>query len=175
MPQNDTSAQFGKAFTWLAWLLALGLLAFVFQDLLESQNNPNENPSYSLSEQGLAEVTLQQNKHGHYVSNGTINQQQVTFLLDTGATEVSIPVNVAEQLNLPRMGGYRVETANGSVLVQQTQLDELSIGNIFLYNVRANINPGMRGKEILLGMSALKKVEFQQTGNQLILRERNAS
>jgi len=175
MPQNDASSQFGKIFTWLAWLLAIGLLVFVFQDVLDSQNNPNENPSYSLNQQGLAEVILQQNKQGHYVSNGTINQQQVTFLLDTGATEVSIPENIAEQLQLPRMGGYRVETANGSVLVQQTQIDELSIGNIFLYNVRANINPGMRGNEILLGMSALKKIEFQQTGNQLILREQNAS
>lgn len=172
MPQNDVSSQFGKVFTWLAWLLALGLLAFVFQDLLDGQNNPNENPTYSLNQQGLAEVILQQNRHGHYVSNGTINQQPVTFLLDTGATEVSIPEDIAEQLNLAHMGGYRVETANGSVLVQQTQIDELSIGNIFLYNVRANINPGMRGNEILLGMSALKEIEFQQKGKQLILHER---
>ena len=173
MPQNDSTSQFGKVFTWLAWLLGIGLLAFVFQDYLDSQNNPNENPTYSLNQQGLAEVILQQNRQGHYLSDGMINDQQVTFLLDTGATEVSIPEGVANKLNLPRNGGYRVETANGSVAVQQTQIDTLKIGNIFLYNVRANINPGMRGKEILLGMSALKKIEFQQKGKQLILHERS--
>ena len=174
MQQNDTSSQFGRLFTWIAWLLGLGLLAFVFQDVLDTQNNPNENPQYHLNKQGLAEVVLQQNRHGHYVANGKINDQEVTFLLDTGATEVSIPENIASQLNLPRYDRYQVATANGSVTVQQTQIDQLNIGNLFLYNIRANINPGMRGNEILLGMSALKKVEFQQTGKQLILRERHA-
>ena len=174
MQQNNSTTQFGRIFTWIAWLLVLGLLAFVFQDLLETQNNPNEHPQYSRNKQGDAEVILQQNRHGHYVVNGTINQQKVTFLLDTGATEVSIPEQLAQQLNLPRFGRYQVSTANGTITVQQTTIDELSIGNIFLYNVRANINPGMRDNEILLGMSALKKLEFQQTGKQLILRERHA-
>ncbi|MBL4909544.1 MAG: TIGR02281 family clan AA aspartic protease [Alteromonadaceae bacterium] len=174
MPQNDTSSQFGKFFIWIAWLLALGLLAFVFQDLLETQNNPNERPQYSLNKQGLAEVILKQNRHGHYVTTGTINEQKVTFLLDTGATEVSIPQRLAQQLNLSSYGRYQVTTANGKVTVQQTRIDELSIGNIFLYNIRANINPGMHGDEILLGMSALKKLEFQQTGKRLILREQHA-
>ncbi|PCI62954.1 MAG: TIGR02281 family clan AA aspartic protease [Gammaproteobacteria bacterium] len=174
MQQDNSTTQFGRVFIWLAWLLALGLLAFVFQDLLETQNNPNTNPQSALNQQGLAEVTLQQNRYGHYVTTGTINEQMVTFLLDTGATEVSIPENLAQQLKLPRYGNYQVTTANGQVTVQQTKIDQLSIGNIFLYNIRANINPGMQGKEILLGMSALKKLEFQQTGKQLILRERHA-
>jgi aspartyl protease family protein len=171
MPQNDTNLQFGKFFTWIAWLLALALLAFAFQDLLDTQNNPNQNPQYSLNQQGLAEVVLKQNRQGHYLSKGKINEQEVVFLVDTGATEVSVPAHIAAQLNLPSYGKYRVQTANGSVIVQQTNLDQLSIGNIFLYNVRANINPGMRDDEILLGMSALRKVAFEQSGKQLILRE----
>jgi aspartyl protease family protein len=47
----------------------------------------------------------------------------------------------------------------------------LSLGNIFLYNVAAHINPAMKSDQILLGMSALKQVDFYQTGKQLILRE----
>ncbi len=171
MQQDNAVTQFGKIFTWVAWLLAIVLLAFVFQNLLDQQENPNQNPEYSLNKQGLAEVILKQNRQGHYLTQGTINNNSVTFLLDTGATEVSIPARIAEQLNLPSFGSYPVTTANGSITVYQTKLDQLSIGNIFLYNVRANINPGMHGKEILLGMSALKKISFQQTGKQLILRE----
>jgi aspartyl protease family protein len=64
-----------------------------------------------------------------------------------------------------------VQTANGRVKVYSTVLEQLSIGNIFLYNVAANINPAMKSNEILLGMSALKRVDFSQTGKQLILRE----
>jgi aspartyl protease family protein len=48
---------------------------------------------------------------------------------------------------------------------------KISIGNIFLYNVAAHINPAMKSDAILLGMSALKEVEFSQKGKQLTLRE----
>ncbi|WP_286233456.1 retropepsin-like aspartic protease family protein [Thalassotalea sediminis] len=163
---------FAKYFVWLAWIIALALLVFFFQDILDKQWNPNTSPEYRLSNSGKAEVILKQNKAGHYVVEGTINGQQVTFLLDTGATNVSIPSHIAQALQLQSFGSHLAQTANGNVRVYDTKLDELSIGNLFLYNVRASINPGMKSDEILLGMSALKKVEFTQTGTQLTLKER---
>ncbi len=174
MPQPSPTNQLGKAFTWIAWLLALAILSFVFQDALEEQFNPNQNPQYQVNEQGLNEVILKQNRQGHYLTTGSINGINVTFLLDTGATQVSIPAHLAEQLNLPQYGSFRVQTANGSTLVYRTKIDELRIGNILLYNIDANINPSMQTNEILLGMSALRKLDFQQTGKQLILREKHA-
>ena len=39
----------------------------------------------------------------------------VTFLLDTGATQVSIPAHIADKLSLSGQGSYRVQTANGNV------------------------------------------------------------
>lgn len=170
MNENETTP-FAKSFVWVAWLLALGLLAFVFQDVLNSQYNPNQDPEISLQQNGKAQVKLNQNRQGHYVTNGAINATEVTFLLDTGATNVSIPAHIAEQLSLKAEGQQRVNTANGTITVYRTTLNELRIGNIFLYNVSANINPKMKSNEILLGMSALKRVEFRQTGKQLILRE----
>ena len=157
MTEVDATNKMGRYFVWLAWLIALAILVFVFQDIIDEQNNPNTNPEYALSAQGKAEVYLKQNRYGHYVARGEINEHPVTFLLDTGATEVSIPAGVAKQLNLPSFGSYPVQTANGTVKVYQTKIELLSIGNIFLYNVRAHINPAMQGDEILLGMSALKE------------------
>ncbi|MGB1263957.1 MAG: retropepsin-like aspartic protease family protein, partial [Cognaticolwellia sp.] len=171
MTKNDSSTAFGKSFVWIAWLLGIALLVFVFQDLLDQQYNPNQEPSVSLHSNGQAQVSLQQNRQGHYITSGAINGTQVTFLLDTGATQVSIPAHIAKKLSLPAGQPYRVQTANGSITVYQTQLNELRIGNIYLYNVAAHINPSMGSDEILLGMSALKRVEFRQTGKQLILRE----
>ena len=171
MTDNDTSTSFGKGFTWVAWIIAIALLVFIFQDLLEQQYNPNQEPTLALQANGKAEVMLQQNRQGHYVTSGAINGTQVTFLLDTGATQVSIPAHIAENLALQAGASYRVQTANGTITVYQTQLNELRIGNIYLYNVAAHINPSMTADEILLGMSALKRVEFSQTGKQLILRE----
>lgn len=171
MSKNDVTTSFGKSFVWIAWVIGLALLVFVFQDLLDDQYNPNQDPKLSLQSNGQAQVTLQQNRQGHYLTNGAINGEKVTFLLDTGATQVSIPAHIAEKLSLQAGGKSRVQTANGSITVYQTQINELRIGNIYLYNVAAHINPSMNANEILLGMSALKRVEFRQTGKQLILRE----
>ncbi len=172
MKDNDETAALGKYFVWIAWIIAIVILVYIFQDFLDKQWNPNSQPNYYLSETGKAEVHLKQNRHGHYVTTGTINEEPVVFLLDTGATNVSIPAHIAEQLGLESYGSHYAQTANGSVRVYQTKLAQLSIGNLFLTNISANINPGMKTNEILLGMSALKKVEFSQSGNQLTLRER---
>lgn len=170
--QGPPDIKIAKYFVWLAWMVAIALLVFFFQDVLDKQWNPNQQPQSSLSRQGKAQVVLQQNRQGHYVTHGTINGQSVVFLLDTGATNVSIPVHIAESLNLQSFGSHIAQTANGNVKVFQTRLNELGIGNLYLYDIDASINPGMKSNEILLGMSALKKVEFTQSGKQLILRER---
>ena len=171
MTEDDPTNKMAKIFVWLAWIVALFLLMFFFQGSLDKQFNPNSQPEMRLTEQGKAEVVLAQNRQGHYVARGTINDMSVTFLLDTGATQVSIPAHIADKLNLSGQGNYQVQTANGSVTVYKTTLDQLSIGNILLYNVAAHINPAMKTDEILLGMSALKQVDFHQTGKQLILRD----
>lgn len=171
MAKNNATADFGKGFVWVAWVIGIALLVFIFQDLLDKQYNPNQDPKLSMQANGKAAVTLAQNRQGHYLTNGAINGREVTFLLDTGATQVSIPAHVAENLALQAQGQQRVQTANGIITVFTTQINELRIGNIYLYDIAANINPSMAANEILLGMSALKKVEFSQIGKQLILRE----
>jgi aspartyl protease family protein len=171
MTEDDPTNKIGKLFVWLAWIMAIALLMFVFEDELYKQYNPNSQPQVSLNSSGQAEVILKQNRQGHYVTNGNINETSVTFLLDTGATQVSIPAHIADKLQLKSYGSYPVQTANGRVTVYKTKIDQLSIGNIFLYNVAAHINPAMKSDGILLGMSALKQLDFQQTGKQLILRE----
>jgi len=171
MTEIDSTNKMGKIFIWLAWIFALALLVFFFQDVLDKQWDPNKDPQISLSSQGKAEVKLQQNRQGHYVVHGEINEMPVVFLLDTGATQVSIPAHIAEELQLTGSRESRVNTANGTTTVYQTKLQQLSIGNIYLYDVSAHINPSMQSNQILLGMSALKRVEFSQVGKQLILRE----
>ena len=171
MTEDDPTNKIGKAFVWLAWIMAIALLMYFFQGVLDKQYNPNSRPEVSLNSSGQAEVVFKQNKQGHYVTLGSINESSVTFLLDTGATQVSIPAHIAEKLQLESFGSYPVQTANGKVTVYKTRIDQLSIGNIFLYNVAAHINPAMKSDDILLGMSALKEVEFSQTGKQLTLRE----
>lgn len=153
----------------LAWIMGLILVGLLFEDTLTAQFNPNEQPD-SRIENGKPVVVLKRNRMGHYVATGKINGQAVVFLVDTGATNVSIPENVARDLGLQRGAPGRSLTANGTVTVYRTQIPTLELGNIKLNNVTGNINPGMQGPEILLGMSVLKQLEFTQRADTLTLK-----
>jgi aspartyl protease family protein len=105
------------------------------------------------------------------VSSGQINGVPVTFLLDTGATDVAIPSSVAREASLEPGFATLASTANGVITVYSTEVDELTLGNIYLHNIAASITPSLGGDTILLGMSALKQVEFTQRGSTLTLRQ----
>lgn len=153
-----------------AWVLALLLASSFFNDLLDRQHNPNPDLNRS-SSQADSRVVLKRNKYGHYVASGEINRQAVVFMLDTGASDVSIPANVARRLNLQRGAEVVYQTANGPITAWRTVLDEVRLGNIRLRNVRASINPAVDEEEILLGMSFLKHLDFHQRGNSLTLQQ----
>lgn len=155
---------------YAAWIIALVLLTFGFNNWLAGQDNPNRNVKSNLLGDSV-EVRLEQNRHGHYRTSGTIDGYPVELLIDTGATEVSIPARLAERIGLARGPVGRASTANGMVMTYATRLAQLRLGEILLEDVRANINPGMTGEEVLLGMSALKHLEFVQRDDTLTLRQ----
>jgi aspartyl protease family protein len=63
-------------------------------------------------------------------------------------------------------------TANGPVTVYSTRIAKLQLGEIVLYDVPADLNPGMNASnQILLGMSALSQVEFSQRDGMLLISQ----
>lgn len=172
---NDPQDQsvFVKGLSYAAGALLVILLGYLyFDDALEEQRNPNRSPTSSLDGNGVT-VELQRNRAGHYMSSGKINSKDVVFLLDTGATDVSIPAKVAEVIGLQRGRAIQVYTANGIVTVYSTVLSNIQLGDIVLRDIEANINPHMGGEEILLGMSFLGKLDFSQRGDRLSLHQFN--
>ena len=160
----------GSGMIVFAWIIVLGMLTLYFGRFLEEQHNPNTDV-ISQSHSGTNEVLLLQNRQGHYVATGRINGVPVEFMLDTGATMVSIPEHIARKLGLKRGSDIDVMTANGMISVYATRLNEVALGNISLNNIRAAINPYMDDDSILLGMTFLKELEFTQRDGQLILRQ----
>ena len=171
-PDQGGAQRTGRIMLIAAWLGGLVLLTLFFQDILESRQNPNAEPQVRIGKKGNSEVVLERNAQGHYVASGLINGYPVTFLLDTGATDVAIPESLADRLRLQRRRGGISQTANGPVAVWQAVLDKVSVGTIQLDSVRASIVPSMSaGSPALLGMSFLKQLEFTQKDRQLILRQ----
>jgi len=165
----EETRRYAKALTILFWLLTLALLAFWFDGLMAERYNPNRHIAVQAATAD-EELILQRNRQGHYVAPGTINGHAVTFLLDTGATLVAVPAELGDALGL-EPGAYRqLRTANGLAGVRATRIARLGLGPFVFHDLRGDLNPGMRGDEILLGMNALKHLEFTQRGDQLILR-----
>ena len=104
----------GATMLALAWIVLLALGLFFFTDLLGRQQNPNQTVEARYREDGVREIVLQRNKFGHYVTSGKINGQAVTFMLDTGATGVAIPADMARRLKLQRGRAIPTQTANGA-------------------------------------------------------------
>lgn len=164
-PETD---KIGRNMMIIAWIIAIALATWFFGRMEDKQLNPNQSPS-TINKQSSIIVELIRNKYGHYVASGLVDNKEVVFMLDTGATHVAIPGALERHLNLQRGQSYYVHTANGQAEVYATKIDKLEIGGIVLQNVKAAISPTMQGEEILLGMSVLKQLEFRQKGNKLTL------
>ena len=167
---KHNTRRIGKGMTFVAWIIALSLFTFFFENRLTKQRNPNQAVYSRINAAGIQEVILKRNRFGHYVTTGTVNGHAVEFLLDTGASDVAIPAELAKRLGLRRGVPVQYQTANGVVTAYRTMIDSISIGPMVVQNVPASINPGFRDMEILLGMSVLKHIEFAQRGDTLILR-----
>jgi len=164
--QPDLGGRIGRVMYYVAAIALLFLLESMFSSWQDSRENPNRGLSV-----GDGEVVLERNAYGHYVADGKINGQPVTFLLDTGATGISVPQSVADRVGLRGLGESRVRTANGVVSVSNVVLDSVSLGSITQYRVDGHINPHMGEDTVLLGMSFMKRLELIQRGDQLTLRQ----
>ncbi|MEM7542373.1 MAG: TIGR02281 family clan AA aspartic protease [Pseudomonadota bacterium] len=163
-----TTKRVGAGMYVLALVALLGLLTVLFSDELDRQKNPNQQPHVRFSE-GIPEVALKRNRGGHYVVSGTINDAEATFLVDTGATDVAVGEDLARRAGLYFGQPVTVSTANGRTQAYTTVISRVTIGPIEAHNVEGAIVPNL-GSEVLLGMSFLRRLDFLQRADELILR-----
>lgn len=167
---EQTGTNFGKWMIIGMWLLVIAGGTFFAQKWMDKRRL-GQTPAQITTPEGKRGVLLEADGLGHYVVEGLINGQTVTFLVDTGASGVSIPGDIADKLGLTPGAPMRVNTANGSITVLETKLHSLSIGQLERKNVRASINSSMDGEVGLLGMTFLRHFELVQRDNILAIRE----
>jgi len=118
-------------------------------------------------------VVLEAGPGGHYVTAGQINGGHVQFMVDTGATVVSLGRPDAERIGLKPGDGKPVQmnTANGAVMGYQVRLNSVKVGDATLYDVPAVVMP-MPMPYVLLGNSFLSRFQLRRDNTQLILEKR---
>lgn len=170
MSRGDGSVRrTGLGMMLLFWALFIGAGAWWFHGFLEQQRNPNAHLVNAVTGQDDS-VVLERNRSGHFMATGRINGEPVEFLLDTGATYVAVPADMADRLGLERAGSAWFNTANGRVRGDLTTLDEVSLGGFTAGQVRGSISPGLDGEVALLGMSFLNRFDIEIRDARMILR-----
>lgn len=112
------------------------------------------------------ELVITRSDRGHFFINGAANGKPLRFLVDTGATEVTLSPQAASRIGIDVSAlhfNQQFQTANGIGYGATYWLKTLTVGSLKFQNVRVSINKA-RMSESLLGMSfldRLKSYEFR--------------
>jgi aspartyl protease family protein len=118
-------------------------------------------------------IVLHAGSNGHFRSTGQINGQTVNFLVDTGASAVSLSEGDAQRIGLKYQQGRPIQmnTANGVSQGWLIQLDRVRVGDVEIYGVEAVISPAPMNY-VLLGNSFLTRFQMTRINDQMVLEKR---
>ena len=123
----------------------------------------------------VKEVQVWRNTTGMYTTVGSINGLPVSFLVDTGATQVAMNASQARRLGIDYHVTGRpaeVTTASGVERAWMVTLDSVKVGDLEVRNVAAVVLEGVQPQVTLLGMSYLGRMEILNEGRLMTLRQR---
>lgn len=123
-----------------------------------------------------AEASLQADQRGQFFLTAQVNGMPVAAVIDTGATSVAMNSEEANRLGIDYLLAPRVQvnTANGPATAYLVKLESVQVGEILLRNVQATVleGGGTQLSLVLIGMSFLRQVDMQRSGNTMQLMKR---
>lgn len=129
------------------------------------------NPSkVMVNQQG--QLVLQAANDGHFYLDAMVNKKPLRFMVDTGASSISLSIADATLLgiDIEKLSfNIRYETANGTIFGAPVTLAEFEAAGLKFQDVKAAVNGGKLDVS-LLGMSFLRKFKrFEFSEDKLIL------
>jgi aspartyl protease family protein len=147
---------------WPAAVLALIGLVFFAADRL------TRTPTVVHSAAG-DEISVPAARDGHYYLKGSINGEPITFMIDTGATYVSVGSDFARSARLPAGIPGFFSTANGTVEGRIVKGQDVEAEGLRVTGLSVAVTP-LGSKQGLLGQNFLRRFEVSQSGNVMRLR-----
>lgn len=115
-------------------------------------------------------LVIEQSRNGHYFLEGEVNSTALTFVIDTGASVVSLPSSIAHNAEIDCKKQVMMNTANGLALACTVTIPKLKLGSFLIENVAAVVVPNL--SEPLLGMNVLEQFNIVQDHGQMRISER---
>jgi aspartyl protease family protein len=120
-------------------------------------------------------LSIPRDARGHFQTEGRIDGQRISFMVDTGASVVALNEKSAARFGLrPSRGDYNatVSTANGTIRAARTRLAMVELGGLVVRDVDAMVLPDEALSENLLGLSFLSKLKrFEYAGGKMLLEQ----
>jgi aspartyl protease family protein len=120
-------------------------------------------------------VQIWRDSLGMYATVGSINGLPVSFIVDTGATQVAMNAAAARRLGIDyRVAGTpsAITTASRIERAWAVTLESVKVGEILLRNVPGIVLEGPQPEKVLLGMSYLGRLKISNDGQVLTLQKK---
>ncbi len=120
-------------------------------------------------------MVLDADRHGHFGADVRIDGRQLAFIVDTGASFVTLRESDAAYLGIrPMPVDYTmtVSTANGKIKAAPTKLTRVEIGDITVFDVPALVLPDEALSTNLLGVTFLSKLRrYEYANGRMVLEQ----
>jgi aspartyl protease family protein len=154
----------------LFWIVVW--VAVIFAGYLLTDRLIAPPPVARLVTQGQQEIVVPVSRDGHYYLDGSVNGVPVRFMVDTGASYVSVGAEFARKAGLrDGVPGY-FSTANGTVEGRVVKNQTVRAAAVEISGLIVAVMPEQRG-EALLGQNFLRHFEVLQSASTLRLRIRS--
>jgi len=118
--------------------------------------------------EGAGVITIERSYDQHFYVEGSINGHPITFLVDTGATSVTVGEDLARKIGLGNGVAADFNTAGGRVVGRIVPDNVVQVGGIRVNGLRVAVNPSLR--QALLGQNFLNKIALTQEADRLVLQ-----
>ncbi|WP_171098588.1 MULTISPECIES: TIGR02281 family clan AA aspartic protease [unclassified Ruegeria] len=142
-----------QAMAWVFIFIGVVAVYGLWEDI---QNTVGPAPQMAVTDNS---IEVPRARDGHYYLPIVVNGEPITFMVDTGASQIVLSAEDAVRVGIdPDQQNYfgRASTANGVVRTAPVRLDSVVLGPITDTNVSAWINEGQMDQS-LLGMEYLQR------------------
>jgi aspartyl protease family protein len=146
------------------WLVVMGVVYFFMDRYLQPK-------PVTVSASG--ELVIPRARDGHFYAPGLVNGHPVKFLVDTGASLVSVSEDFARQAGLGPGESAVFTTANGQRPGRIVTGVPVEVGTVSVSAVRVGVGlTGFDSRDALLGQSFLSRFEILLQQDRMVLRPR---
>ncbi|MCB1936509.1 MAG: clan AA aspartic protease [Nitrosomonas sp.] len=146
----------------IIWIAIFSAVYFYFNTKLEPKVSVARHNSVA------GEVTIPRSWDGHYYIQGSINGYPIIFMVDTGATVVSVGAEFARNAKLPKGRPANFTTAGGMVQGEMVYDQTVEAGGIAVNGLQVSV--GLPGDMALLGQNFLRNIDVIQSNDMMTLR-----